>query len=288
MQYVRIARALCAGPWALRPEKLEAIADFIDCAMLGGQIPEYDAARGTSDERHGSVQVLPVFGTIAQRMNLMNDFSGGVSTEKLGKQLREAAADESISAIVLDIDSPGGSVFGIEELATEIRAARDRKPVVAVANSTAASAAYWLASQASELVIAPGAMVGSIGVVMMHVDQSAFNETAGFKPTYIHAGDHKAEGNPHEPLADETREYLQAQCDLYYQRFIKAVATGRAVSTKQVLDTFGQGRMSIDQQAVELGMADRVDTLRGTVSRLMEPRNRNKLMRARLELAELA
>lgn len=288
MRTDRVKAAVYGTPWAIHPVKLEAICDFIDAVAMGAALPEFQAAEQASDTRQGAVQVLPVRGTIAQRMNMMSDFSGGTSTEKLGKQLRDAAADSSIAAIVLDVDSPGGSVHGIEELGEEIRAAKAAKPVVAVANSMAASAAYWIASQASELVIAPGAEVGSIGVLAMHVDQSAFNETMGIKPTFVHAGQYKVEGNPHEPLGDDARGYLQAQVDEHYRRFVGAVAAGRGVSRETVLSEFGQGRMVMDHQAVKAGMADRVDTLRNTITRLSSARARSRLMRARMQVAALA
>lgn len=288
MRTDRVKAAVYGSPWAIHPTKFEAICDFIDAAAMGAALPEFQAAEQPAGVREGSVQVLPVRGTIAQRMNMMSDFSGGTSTEKLGKQIRDAAADSSIAAIVLDVDSPGGSVHGIEELGREIVAAKAAKPVVAVANSFAASAAYWIASQASELVIAPGAEVGSIGVLAMHVDQSAFNESMGIKPTFVHAGQYKVEGNPHEPLGDDARAYLQAQVDEHYRRFVDAVAAGREVSRETVLSDFGQGRMLMDHQAVRVGMADRVDTLRNTITRLSSARVRSRLMRARMQVAALA
>lgn len=288
MRTDRIKAAIYGTPWAIHPTKLDAICDFIDAVALGAAMPEFQAAEQAGGAREGSVQVLPVRGTIAQRMNMMSDFSGGTSTEKLGKQIRDAAADTSIAAIVLDVDSPGGSVHGIEELGEEIRAAKAAKPVVAVANSMAASAAYWIASQASELVVAPGAEVGSIGVLAMHVDQSALNESMGIRPTFVHAGQYKVEGNPHEPLGDDARAYLQAQVDEHYRRFVNAVASGRGVTRDVVLSDFGQGRMVMDNEAVKAGMADRVDTLRNTITRLSSARSRARLMRARMQVAALA
>src|SRR5690606_37146136 len=137
--------------------------------------------------RRGSIAVVPVRGMIEHRSSFFSEFLGGASIEALRAALRAALADPEVAAIVLDIDSPGGTVAGITELAAELRAARSVKPIYAVANTLAASAAYWLASQATEVVATPSATVGSIGVLVVHLDQSRALDQAGITPTIIAA-----------------------------------------------------------------------------------------------------
>ena len=212
--------------------------------------------------------MLPLTGVIMHRANMFSEFSGGTSTEKFTAAFRQLVADPMIKAIVLDVDSPGGTVAGVEELASEIFKAREQKPIYAVANALAASAAYWIASSATELIVTPSGLVGSIGVYAAHQDISEFAKQAGVKVTLVSAGKYKTEGNEFEPLSDEARAALQARVDEYYGMFVKAVARNRGVSPSDVRGGFGEGRVVGAKQAVALGMADRVATLDETLARL--------------------
>jgi signal peptide peptidase SppA len=185
---------------------------------------------------------------------------GGTSTEGLTAQLRQAVNDPNVKAIVLDVDSPGGDVDGVEELATEIFNARKQKKITAVSNCLCASAAYYLACQASELVVSPSSLTGSIGVYTMHEDDSKYLEDVGVKLTLIKFGENKAEGNNIEPLTDAARGHLQEMVDTFGAMFEKAVARGRKVSQDAVHNKFGQGRVFDAKQAVKIGMADRIAT----------------------------
>jgi capsid assembly protease len=207
------------------------------------------------------VAVLPVLGTISHRMGMFSASSGGTSTEALTREFRSLLADSSVSAIVLDVDSPGGSADGIDELATEIFKARGKKPITAVANTLMASAAYWLAASADEIVVSPSAEVGSIGVLAAHEDRSALMEKLGVKVSLVSAGKYKTEGNPFEPLSDEARANIQKRVDEAYGRFVRAVARGRSVPVDTVRNGFGEGRVVSAREAVRLGMADRVATI---------------------------
>jgi signal peptide peptidase SppA len=160
-------------------------------------------------------------------------------------------------------------VFGVQELYDVIVSARAEKRVVACVNSLAASAAYWLACAANEMVVTPGGQVGSVGVYMMHADVSKKMEMEGVKTTFVQAGAFKTEGNPFEPLSAEARAAIQEQVDAYYGMFVKAVAGGRGVAQSAVRDGFGQGRMVMAAEAVKMGMADRVATLDATLGRLL-------------------
>jgi len=219
-----------------------------------------------------AIAVLNVFGVISQRMAMMDDLSGGggASTEQIAKLFRRAVKDPAVKAIVLNVDSPGGGVYGVRELADEIFAARDQKPVVAVANSLMASAAYWLGASASEVSVTPGGEVGSIGVFSAHEDLSKALDVEGVKVTLISAGRFKTEANPYEPLSDEARAAIQASVDDYYDAFVKAVARGRGVAPSKVRSGYGQGRVLPADRARSEGMVDRVETLDEAVARMMK------------------
>ena len=167
------------------------------------------------------------------------------------------------------MDSPGGSVDGLPEMAAELRAARGgTKPIVAVANTLAASAAYWLASSVDELVVTPSGQVGSIGVLAVHEEFSRQNDAQGVTVTLFSSDPRKVEGNEWEPLTEEARATIQSQIDAFYAMFTKDVARGRNVTAGKVAADFGGGRVLLASEALKAGMVDRVDTLDATVRRL--------------------
>lgn len=265
-----LAEAL-ATPWAMQQERLHAYAAVLarrygmgrraggmDEDDFGAPLKPEAATQRAGSPRQGAVAVIQVYGPIAQRTSMMNICDGGSSTQAISQALRQANADESISAIVLDIDSPGGSVYGVAELAAEIRASA--KPVTAVANSLAASAAYWLGTAASEFFVTPGGEVGSIGVWMAHEDWSKAVEESGVAVTLISAGKFKVEGNPYEALTPEARDFMQSRTDDYYGAFTRDVAKGRNVSVDQVRSGMGQGRVLGATQAKAENMVDGIMT----------------------------
>jgi signal peptide peptidase SppA len=266
----QVLRLFCEHPLAILPAKLEQIEAFLQYRIAGAPAPAYAKGRPAESQRvsggrAGAVAVIPIMGTITRRADLMTETSGGTSTDAIQSALTAALADPQISSIVLQIDSPGGSVFGVQELADRIYQARQRKRIVAQADDLAASAAYWIGSAASEFVMTPSGQVGSIGVVATHVDQSAALEKNGLKVTYVHAGENKVEGNPTEPLSTSARAQLQAMVDEYYSAFLASVARGRGVPRATVESTFGQGRVFGATQAKARGMVDRIATLADTV-----------------------
>ena len=281
--YPRIRRLVFSTPWAILPEKMAVISELIALRSRGMRfsVEEIQSRIGTVQPRSGSgggaVAVIPVFGVLSQRMNLMSAMSGGTSTEQLGEQIRDAMNDDAVSAIVFDVESPGGNVNGIPELADEIASYRGQKPMVAVANPIMASGAYWLMSQCNEIVVTPSGEVGSIGVITAHEDWSAAYDAAGIKTTLISAGKFKAEGNPFEPLSQEARDAIQSRVDDYYGMFVDAVARGRGTTSKAVRAGFGEGRVVGANDAVRMGMADRVDTLKGTIARLSSGQGRARV-----------
>ena len=281
--YDRILQAVTGTLWAIAPEKLDQMMAVLDVRVRGGHIDAAMIAEVTAAARKDratrtqkQVAVLPVLGTLTQRADLMTEASGFGSTEAIGKEFDRLVAEPSVSAIVLDVDSPGGSVYGVPELSEKIYAARGTKPIVAVANSYAASAAYYVGTAADELVVTPSGQVGSVGVMAVHLDTSQMNETMGVKSTYITYGEHKAEFNKDEPLSQESRQEAQRNVDAIGKQFDRDVARNRGVTASVVRSEFGQGRVYLAQEAIERNMADKVATLADTVQRLQEGTYRRK------------
>jgi len=219
--------------------------------------------------KKGKVGVIPVMGPVEQRMSGRLMKLGGTSTEEVGVALDALLSDDTVGSIVLDIDSPGGSSYGVEELSDKIYAARGKKPIHAIADSMAASAGYWIASAASSLSVTPGGDVGSVGVYALHVDESKALEAEGLKVTGVHAGKYKLEGASWEPLSAESLAHFQSEVDHTYSKFVKALARNRGVAQAKVKDDFGQGRLLNPEQAKAAGMVDHVQTLEQLLGTLM-------------------
>jgi signal peptide peptidase SppA len=271
-RYENVLSLIFGDVWAIIPDKLAVLADVVaQHAQTGALSPEEIEARAGGIERPvrrvtGKVAVLPLFGVMANRANLITNWSGGTSTEQFGGWFDAAMEDSSVGAVILDVNSPGGSVHGLEELSSKIFNARGTKPIIAVANPLAASAAYYVATAADEIVATPGGLVGSVGTIAVHTDVSQMNEVLGIKYTYITAGRRKSEGNPNEPLAADAQEYMQYLVNKYYAAFVDAVARNRGVKTTVVKKSYGEGRVVDAEQAVELGMSDRIGTLESVLA----------------------
>ena len=277
--YPQIRRALAGKLWYVHEQKMEEMLTLLELRLSGGvAAPEVlksiratnQAAASRAQKARagsGSIAVIPIYGMIMHRQ--MADISGGsigTSTNAISAALRQVVDDPGVGSIVLDIDSPGGDVDGIDELASEIYQARKQKPITAVSNCLCASAAYYLASQCSEVVASPSSLTGSIGVYTMHEDDSAMHEAMGIKLELIKFGENKAEGNNLGPLDDSARAHLQELIDICGNAFEKAVARGRGVKQDVVHSKFGQGRVFDAKTAVKLGLADRVGTLADVLS----------------------
>lgn len=303
--YGRIISAIGGSAWAIMPEKMEILIGVIKTRIAAIKFgypapPAADSeikAEETRIVKQGEasgngIGVIPIYGTISQRLTMMDAMSGGTSTEDIAKMFDEAMADSTIGSIILDIDSPGGSVYGVAELADKIYQARDKKRVWAVANSLMASAAYWIGSAAEKVFITPSGEAGSVGVVAVHFDYSKAEEIEGIKATIIKAGEFKAEGNPHEPLSSEAKTYLQARVDDYHDMFIKALARNRKTAQVKVKEEFGQGRVFGATDAVSHGMADGIMTLDEVISKISEMEIKSKTkskskMKAEVDLLKM-
>lgn len=271
--YPHIRRALAGKLWFMHEQKMNEMLAFLEIKLSGGSSSaetiaairaanEVSAARAknVSASSSGAVAVIPIYGMIMQRPSMDLSGPGGTSCESLTQQLRQAANDPNVKAIVMDMDTPGGDVSGVDELATEIYNARKQKKITAISNCLCASAGYYLASQATEMVVSPSSLTGSIGIYTMHEDDSKYLDEMGVKLTLIKFGENKAEGNNFEPLSDTALAHLQEMVDTFGVMFEKAVARGRKISQADVHGKFGQGRVFDAKQAVKIGMADRIAT----------------------------
>lgn len=293
---IHLLDAIYRTPWALHPVTMALVLQVAERWSSGvrlspteiqaaiGDAPKINAARQASAESAGggAVAVISCYGILTARQYAVENSSSPLtSSERVGARVSAAASDPNIGAIVIDFDSPGGDAMGIPEAGERIAEAAKIKPVVGVVNSQAASAAYWLASQCSELVMAPDSMAGSIGVRTAHVDASALYKAKGVDITHIYAGKYKVEGADTGPISDEYRNHLQAVVDQLYGSFTKAVAKGRNLPIDTVRgEAFGEGRMLLAKDAVAAGMADRIDTLEATVMRYAKRRNQKPGMSA--------
>lgn len=274
MRYSHVMMAVTEEMWAIREDKLQAMLDFLEAQANGVKFSAEDieAKIGKKAERdvarkEGAVAILPLRGVIANRMGMFDDISGGTSSEGFNRAFQAVLRDDLIKAIILDVDSPGGAVSGSAETSASIFAARGIKPIIAHVNATMASAAYWIASAADEIVVTPTGSVGSIGVLGVHDDVSAALEKAGVKKTIMKAGRFKTDFSPYSALGEEAQARMQKRIDAAYDMFVGDVARNRGASPDAVRNGFGEGDMVDAAEAVKLGMADKVATLEETLQR---------------------
>lgn len=257
--------------WAIHPAKMEEINLFVE-ARINGEEKRHEAARGKSGNRSddeyavvNGVAVIPVYGVLGKRMNIIMDFSGGTSTQLLRSSIEKALRDKSVDAIVLDIDSPGGSVDGTKEVADFIFENRSGKPIVAYANGMMASGATWIGTAAESIVAFDTTISGNIGVVLTHFDRSKRDEEMGVKRTEIYAGKYKRIATDTAPLSDDGRDYLQSMVDSFYSIFVEAVARNRGVPVEKALE-MADGKDFVGKQALEVGLVDMMGTLEDAIA----------------------
>lgn len=253
--------------WAIDPARFAQMERTMLSLYQSGELEKKAAAwsgrqpaKIELDIRDG-VAVLPISGPISKRETFFSWLFGGTAIDKLTEQLQAAMDDPAVKAIVLAVDSPGGTIGGLEQFAAMVRDAGQVKPVVSMADGMMASAAYWIGSAAAKIITDNTADVGSIGVLMVHTDYSEMDKKYGINRTYLTAGKYKAMGNNAEPLSQESRQVLQAELDYLYDIFVGAVAINRGTDKKTVLNHMADGRIFIGKQAVDAGLADEVGTL---------------------------
>lgn len=221
-----------------------------------------------------SVAVITVDGEMVNRGAWIGAHSGLVSYEGIDAQLHAAAADVRVKSILLDVNSPGGEAVGAMELAATVRSINATKPIFAFVNGMAASAAYAFVSGATKIITTPSGISGSIGVVLLHLDRSGELEMKGIKPTLIHAGAHKVDGNPFGPLSDAVKTDLQAEVMKFYGLFVDTVVSGRKGLTAESVRAT-EARTYIGSDAVAAGLVDAVSTFEDVLSEMQRAYGRS-------------
>lgn len=287
--YIRIAGLIFNQPQAVLPATMDLVTHWADRALnlnlvnvsvaMAPTVQAMEDDGPTPSERRAAreaeqlaaahatgVQVIPVHGLLVPRGIHLDPCENSTSYEDIRQQVTAAVADPMVEHVVMDIDSPGGSVAGCFELADDIHALSQQKPITAISNFGAYSAAYALASAATNLIVSPSSGVGSIGVIARHVDLSKRNEDAGMKVTTIYAGAHKNDLSPYEPLSDQAAEFLRQMVMESYGQFVGSVARYRGLDEQAVRDT--EAQVYYGPQAVERGLADAVEPAQRAVNRI--------------------
>ena len=221
----------------------------------------------------GGVAVITITGSLVNRGAWVGANSGLTSYEGIQHQLKTAAADPAVKAIILDLHTTGGQATGAFETAAMVRQVAATKPVVALVAGMAASAGYAIASGATEIVTTETGISGSIGVVFLHADFSKQLAKDGVTPTLIIAGAHKADGNPFEPLSKEVRAGFQEEVDGLYSLFLATVARGRGARFDAAAARSTEARVFMGEKAVAVGLADRMGTFESVLAELQAGRN---------------
>lgn len=269
------------SPWSIAPEKLQEIRAVYETHMKGEKIDlkpikaamqsgmnELEAERGYRVE--SGVAIIDIRDVLTKGMTFFSYLFGGTAMREVGDAFDRAMEDPQVHAVILAIDSPGGTVDGTEELSGKIMSARGKKPIVSWADGMMASGAYWVGAAADKIYIAGDTTtVGSIGVVATHVDISKADEMMGERWTEITAGRYKRIASSHKPLSEEGRAYIQEQVDAIYSVFVQSVAAMRGRSVEEVLES-ADGRIFVGQQAITAGLADGVAGLSELVNNLKE------------------
>lgn len=285
--YHRLAGLIFNTPQMVREDWLDMAVNWANQAMhlnivnlnIGQQVgaewsdgngPAVEAAspqeRRLQAARESGVYVLPIHGALVSRSAHLDMCTTMTSYEGIRSQLTAALNDSSVEHIALDIDSPGGSATGMTDLSEEIYAARQIKPITAIVNFGAYSAAYGLASAASEIVLSRSSGAGSIGVIARHVDMSKRYEDAGLKITTIYAGARKADLSSDAPLSEEAAAWLKELVDANYAEFTELVARNRGLTTQAVRDT--EAGVFFGAKVIELGLADRIEPPQAAINRI--------------------
>ncbi|MDR5797240.1 S49 family peptidase [Caballeronia sp. LZ008] len=272
----RLATRMFNTPVAIHPRKAEiVVAALADRLGIGGMVrldgtgivpmamedDEYGFAEPGRTPRAGydnvgGVAVIEVQGTLVQKLGSLRPYSGMSGYDGIRQNLLMALDDPDVSAIALDIDSPGGEVAGCFDLVDMIYGARGVKPIWSILNESAYSAAYAIASAADRIIVPRTGGVGSIGVISAHVDLSEALSKAGMKVTFITYGDYKADGHSEIPLAPDALARFQADINTMGELFVETVARNRNIAAATVRDT--QAATFMGEKGVALGLADEV------------------------------
>lgn len=306
-----VVEAATSTPWMIHPEKARQIANVLETATSRGALerfPEYreEARRQIearrSDDRiytgsarvrkfmDGRVAVVPIYGTISKRMNLMSAMSGGTSADKLSDAFRQLEADETVQKVILDVNSPGGSVEGVETATRALRSLTEEKgaeSVTAIANDRMYSAAYYIASAAGSVQVTPSSGTGSIGTIAMLQEQSEALEEAGINVEVIRSTPEKGRPSGVEPFREEDLEKVQEGVNKYHDDFVEAVEINRNITREQALK-LADGSTYDGTRVLDTLLADSESTLQDTLNKMAEDVSlEDELQAAEHEIARL-
>ncbi|RDD34835.1 S49 family peptidase [Wolbachia endosymbiont of Cylisticus convexus] len=239
--------------WLCRPMMIEQ-KSFDLLSLYNGKQPILKNIKHAVNQNIEKTAVIAIHGILTKKPGAFDDFLGMTSYEKIQEEIEEALSNKDIETILLDIDSPGGEVNGIFDLADFIYESRVKKRIIAIANDDAYSAAYAIASSAEKVFVSRTSGVGSIGVIASHIDQSGFDEKQGIKYTTVFAGSRKNDLNPHEPMTSESLESLQKEVDRLYEMFVQLIARNRGLSIEKIRST--EAGLYFGERAIEIGLAD--------------------------------
>lgn len=243
--------------WLNRPMMIEQ-KSFDLLSLYNGKQPIFKNLKHSVKSNIEKIAIIPIHGILTKKPGAFDDFLSMTSYEKIREEIEEALENKEIETILLDIDSSGGEVSGLFDLADFIYNARSQKKIIAMANDDAYSAAYAIASSAKKVFLTRTSGVGSIGVIASHIDQSAFDEKQGIKYTNVFAGSRKNYLNPHEPITSESLEGLQEEVNRLYEMLIELIARNRNLSAETVKST--EAGLYFGQNAIEIGLADEITT----------------------------
>lgn len=268
-EYLKLKSLVFNQAHLCTPDYAETVLSVLE-DRIGIEEGAYESKEEAKERREanmlGSTYVMPILGSMTHRAGFLDAMSGIQSYQSIKSDIEAAMADPKVKDIVIEMDSPGGTVAGAFDLRDYIIEAKNTKPIYAHANDSMASAAYLIGSACTKVYASQTAGVGSIGVVAMHVDQSEADKQKGIKPTFIHAGAYKTAGNPHEPLEGEAKDYLQKSVDDSYEMFVNAVAESRGLDAADIRAT--EARVYKGKEAMKLGLVDDVISLDSLLQQL--------------------
>jgi len=257
--YPQLSQLLYNVPLLIDPAKADVIHHVLQGYALG-QPPAIDALGSfqTRGERkpyqmtETGIAVIGVNGSMVHRSFGLDALSGLTSYQRISRLLAAAADDNDVRGILLDVDSPGGSVSGLFELTRQIQAINADKPIWSIAYESMTSAAYAIGASTGRILAPETATIGSIGVVMMHLDRSAANKKAGRAYTPVFAGAHKVDGSSHAPLSEQAYNTYKGMVDQTYGIFVSQVTNARGLEEQAVRNTEAQIFMARDALAANL------------------------------------
>lgn len=256
---------LYGTPLLIARPKLEVILGVVARKLAGDTFDTPPPATADAGINGGlqiveGIAILPVLGTLVRRSSYIGAASGLTSYHDIEAMAEAAFADPEVRAVLLEIDSSGGEAGGVFDLAQRLRALSQTsgKPLWAIADEAALSAAYAIACAADRLWLTRTAEVGSIGVVAVHVDESVADAKAGMSYTFLHAGAHKVDGHPHAPLPAPVAADIQADIEQLHTQFIALVAGFRRLTPEAIRDT--EARVYRGEAALQAGLADQIGT----------------------------